>query len=562
MISSWRGVLVATGIAVLLAVVLIVDVGRSSRSADRSLVPGLDPDRVTELVWERPGQPAVEAIRMAGAWQIREPSSAPADAVAIGDVLAALRGARWHRSGAATPVHATLTVATGTERHKLGIGETIAGTEQVWLVDGDRGWVVDAWVGRALDRDLLSLRIRAPLADIRRAQTIVIDRAEEGRSSDSAAMVGVGGAIRIEGRPRRMVRPMALLLATEPIDELERALDELTIVRALSGAAGARGVAISIAGGGVPATSPITVEIGGSCPGSPQLVAISGSAGDGCVDAAAAAAIDRAVAALRQPPPKIVERRPIPFEPRRVVLADGVAVEVAPLRVGDHAADPARVAELLAALSAPAEVAVLPSAPSAPADGVGASPAAVGARGARTDVSTRAAVRQLVVTDRSGGTTVLDLLSDRLVARDGEPVALRLAPGAWSLVVRPSRELRDATLWLEEPTTITSVRIDRVGYQRGAVIGEWARQPAGTADGAALEALAAAVAAPRALGFLDAAPPVVHRLTMAITPPVGRPAEHVLELGAPRATGCPARADGEAVLLPAAVCARVAALAK
>jgi hypothetical protein len=547
MISSWRGVVIATGLAALLAMVLIVDIGRSPGSTDRSLIAGLDTERVTTLVWERPGQSAVEVIRAGGAWQIRRPSSAPADAGAIGDVLAALRGARWHRRGAATPVHARLTVVSGSERRTLGIGEAIAGTEQIWMVDGDRGLVVDAWVGRALDRDLLSLRIHAPLTDVRRAQTLVIEDADG--AAPPGSPVVISGAIRIEGRPRRMVRPVALLLAPEPLDELERALAELNIVRAPANPAAARGLAISIAGSGSSPTSPITVEVGGSCQGAPGLVAVSGSTGDGCVDAKAVDAIHRAVATLQQSPPMIAERRPIPFEPRRVVLADGVPVEVAPLRVGDHAADPARVAELLAALAAPAEVSPLPRTRSAPGGG--------GAEAAR-----RAAVRQLVVTDRSGGVTVLDLLSDGLVARHGEPVGLRLAPGAWSLLVRPSRELRDATLWVEEPTTIASVRIDSVVYQRGAVIGEWSRRPSGAADAAALEGLVAALAAPRALAFVDGAPPVVHRLTMATAPPVGRPAEHVLELGAPRATGCPARADGEAVLLPAAVCARVAALAK
>src|SRR5437667_12268818 len=105
MISSWRGVITATGLAALLAIMLMVDVGRSTESADRSLIPGLDPDRVTELLWERSGQTAIEVIRAGAAWQVRRPSSAPADAGAIGEVLAALRGARWHRRGAATPVH-------------------------------------------------------------------------------------------------------------------------------------------------------------------------------------------------------------------------------------------------------------------------------------------------------------------------------------------------------------------------------------------------------------------------------------------------------------------------
>src|ERR1051325_321684 len=107
MISSWRGVVIAAGLAALLAILLVADVGRSTESVDRSLVPGLDPDRVTELAWERSGQTAIDVIRAGGAWQVRRPSSAPADAGAIGDVLAALRGARWQRRGAAMPVHAT-----------------------------------------------------------------------------------------------------------------------------------------------------------------------------------------------------------------------------------------------------------------------------------------------------------------------------------------------------------------------------------------------------------------------------------------------------------------------
>jgi hypothetical protein len=38
--------------------------------------------------------------------------------------------------------------------------------------------------------------------------------------------------------------------------------------------------------------------------------------------------------------------------------------------------------------------------------------------------------------------------------------------------------------------------------------------------------------------------------------------EHVLVLGAARSAGCPARVERDAILLPAAVCTQVAALAK
>jgi hypothetical protein len=149
-----------------------------------------------------------------------------------------------------------------------------------------------------------------------------------------------------------------------------------------------------------------------------------------------------------------------------------------------------------------------------------------------------------------------------VVARAGEPVALRPAPGAWSLLVRPSRELRDLTLWVEEPTLITALVIDGVRYQRGPVIGAWDRQPAGPVDAARVEALVTQLAVPRAAGFADGPLAAAHRVTLEVTPPVGAPIRHALELGAPRASSCPAHTGGDTVVLPAAICNEVAALAQ
>jgi hypothetical protein len=527
MIASWKGLAVVAAIAVVLLVAVLADLARTPARLDRSLVPGFDPDRVTELVWERAGQPAVRVVRAGGAWQIHAPSSAPADPRAIGDVLAALRGARWHRAGDALPSRTTLTVVSGTARQVLGIAVPIAGTEQSWLVAGGRGLVVDSWVARALDPPPLALRIRTPLAEVRGARAIVIEGELAG---DGARRV----ALRIEGRPRRLVRPAELLLAAEVAGELERALAELAIVRQPTSPIAVHGLAISLAGA-PPGGSVITLEIGGDCPGAVELVAVAGTAGDGCIEPAGADAIERAVRRLAQPPETIVERRPVPFEPRRVVLADGAALETSPPQIGDRAANETRVAELLAVLAAPAEVAPRPSTPAA---------------------------QHLTVTSRTGDTITLDLFAERRIARRGEPVALRPAPGAWTVLVRRSRELRDLGLWLEEPTTISALQIDRTRYQRGAVIGAWTREPPGPLDASAVEALVAALAAPRALGFADDAPSIAHRLTLSITPPVGAASERVLELGAPRATGCPARAGGEAFLLPAAICAQAAMLAR
>ena len=534
MISSRRGVAIAIAIAVVLAIAVVVDLGSAPAVANRALVPGFDPERVTALIWERAGQPAVDVVRTQTSWQIRAPSSAPADPAAISDVLAALRGARWHRRGDAMPTHATLTIASGTQRRGFGIGEPIAGTDQVWIVDGDRGLVVDSWVARALDRELLSLRIRAPLADVRRARSIVIESA--GTPEGASERI----AVRIEGAPRRLVRPVELLLAADVVGELERALGELTVVRLPTGPVTARGLAITIADAdpsgttgttGTSATGTLTVELGGSCPGAPALVAMSGTAGDGCVERAAATSIEQGVARLRQRPEGVVERRPVPFEPERVVLADGVALELRHLRVGGRPADQARVAELLAALGAPAEAVTLP---------------------------VMAATQRLVVTDHGGATTTLELFSEGIVARQGEPVALRPAPGAWRLLARASRELRDLGVWLEEPTTITKLRIDDITYRRGAVIGAWTREPPGPVDAGAVEALVALLAAPRATGFLDGPVAVAHRVMITITPPAGPAIERVLEMG----RRCAARIDQETVLLSPTTCVQIAALAK
>ncbi len=539
MIASWRGLAVAAVLAVVLAIVVAIDLERTQATENRALVPGFDPDRVTELVWERGGQAAIQVVRGVDGWETRAPAPAatdlaarvPVDAGAVGDVLAALRGARWHRRGELTPVHATLVIVAGAERHVIGIGEPIAGTEQTWLVDGGRGVVVDRWVARALDRDLLALRVKTPLANIRRAQTITID-------GELAKHV----ALHIDGHPRRLEIGAKIVIEADLADELARALGDLTIVRLPSSPGTAHGLTIITADDDSPtgARGGTHLVLGGSCPGAPDLVAVSGTAGDGCVDQAVGEAIDHAIGRLAQPPATIVERRPIPFEPQRIVLADTTVLDTTVLHIGDHPAEPTRVAELLAALSAPSEVAALPARP---------------------------ATQRLVVTGRDGTELTLDLFAEHVLVRHGEPVALKPAPGAWDLLVRPSRELRDVTLWLEEPTTITTLRIDEISYQRGAVIGDWTGEPPGAsgtkpADAKTIEALVALLAAPRSLGFLDDQITIGHRVTLVVTPPTGAPTEHALAIGAARPAGCPARVDRDTVFLPAIVCAQVAALAK
>jgi hypothetical protein len=49
-------------------------------------------------------------------------------------------------------------------------------------------------------------------------------------------------------------------------------------------------------------------------------------------------------------------------------------------------------------------------------------------------------------------------------------------------------------------------------------------------------------------------------VTLEVTPPVGAPIRHALELGAPRGSGCPAHIGSDTVVLPTAICSEVAAL--
>lgn len=526
MTASWRGLVVLVGLAVALVIVVAIDLRRTHEMPDRALITGFDAERVTELIWERAGRVAIRIVRGPDGWDVhvQDTAIAPADPGAVGEVLAALRGARWHRRGEAVAVHGTLTVVSGEQRRALGLGPPIEGTEQVWLVEGGRGVVVDRWVARALDRDRLSLRIARPLAEIAQAEAIAIAR--EG-----------AGELRIEGHPRRLVAPHALVLAAELAGALDRALAAVAIVRVADGPSGARGLAIAVTDRRAAAgrRGRVRLMIGGPCPGDAGLVAVSGTDGDGCVDAVVAQAVERAVAGVEAPAAAIVERRPVPVEIERVQLADGAVLTMAPPRIGDGAADPARVAELLAVLAAPLDVVALPAA---------------------------APVGKIVATDRAGGEVAIDLFAGKVLARRGEPVALRPAPGAWEILVRPSRALRDVQMWLEEPTMITALAIDQVRYERGAVIGAWSRRPEGPVDARAVEELVGLLAAPRAQGFVDGEGAPSRRVAIVVTPPAGAPLERVIEIGPRRPSGCPARVDREVVALPARICVLVAALAR
>jgi hypothetical protein len=159
---------------------------------------------------------------------------------------------------------------------------------------------------------------------------------------------------------------------------------------------------------------------------------------------------------------------------------------------------------------------------------------------------------------KGGTSVVLELLGNNLVRRQGETIALRLSGAASTRLARVARDYADKSVWNEEPTTITSLQIDAITYTRGAVIGEWTRAPAGAFDPKRVEALVAALAAPRRTADVESMS-YTHRVALTVTPPVGAPVRHELHVGSYR---CLAETLTATIQLSSSTCDDLDALAR
>ncbi len=505
MIATGRGLAVLAAIAAALVALRLGLGTRDHAPVDRALAPGFDAAEVAELHFMA-GQWGYSIKRVGDVWRFTD-SSALVDPAALDAVLTALRGARWHRRADASAAGITAHDSHHAIRFggtTLAIGDELPGTAQRWIVRDGVAYLVDSWVATALDPDPLALHVRHPLA-CGPGQPITARTAE--------------GPLRVE----------AGQLASTQVW-----LDERALARLADACAGVEIVALGpgTRGGGpglhVAAAGELTEA--GTCPDGRSFVETS--SGAGCVEAAALRELRAALHALTLA--DAIDRRPLPIDPDQLVLADGTVLHLgsAP-RIGDEAADPDRVRELVAALTTRGTTVV---------ERPGGAP--------RATVTAR---------DRAGTEVTLELW-DHVIARAGEPAAIRVEPAAWQTITRPSRALRDPTRWHEDPITISALTVDGVRYQRGAVLGEWTRAPAGPLDPALVDALAEALASVRA----PAGPPpraIAHHVALTITPPVGPPQTHALALAAPTGVGCAARVDQTPVVLPLPLCTAVIAVA-
>jgi len=540
MISTRRGLEALVALAVLLGVVLVLDLRREQPSTDRSLARGLDLDAVTALGWTRPGTPELQLVREGERWMWIKPVEAIADRTAVANILATLRAAHWHRrepASAAGATHAVLTISTATPtsggrppeyadlpRRTLAIGAPLAGAEQAWIVDGDHALLVDAWVARALDPEPVTLMVRRPLDAVAQAAWIELADAQ--------------GPLRLEGSPRRLVTPFVALVTPTLIEPLHDALSVLEIVALPAGAAAAG------AGEPVRITTPAgTLTLADRCGGGP-LVLLTSPGGTGCIARTQYLAVVAATGPLRASERAVIDPRPAPLDVATITLRDGAILDVAKLRIGEHAADPVRVTELLSVLSAPAELGDVPP-------------------GAKVKAT-------LAVTDRHGATIAIEVLAGGLVHRPGESLGMIVASSAAAVLERTASAYRELTPWVEDPLAVSAIRIDdHRSSVRGSIVGEWSqpikdsKMPMASAEHArALETLANQLAAPRPIA---PGPPMfatVHRVVIVTTPPSGPVVEHALEVGRKTRAGCPARANELSLLLPASVCDAIATIAR
>ncbi len=515
MIASRIGVIVAALIALVLAVILVVDLGRTGEApTSRALAGDLDTMLLSRLAWSRGGQPEVVIERAGADWKwVRPVAGVTAEASTVDATIAALRAARWHRRAAIAKA-GTLRVAlqataSNGRTVKIAVGAPLSGAGQTWLAIGDHAYLVDDWVARALAPDPLALRESRPMAAAATSKTIVIDRATPQRF-----------AVRIEGS--KLVRPIDLRIDPAHMARLRQALAQMTIREIPQSVDPEIVMTISI---DTPELVTLEVRTTSTCK---DMIAISGSFGHACISREDHRAIDEAVNAIRTPSLAIVDQAPARIEPVRITLPDGAVLDLEKrARIGDRDADPDQVAELIALLHTTLE--------------------AVDSDAATKPLST------LSVTNRLGETIELELLPGKLVRRKGEPVALVLGDGGWKILTRPSSALGDPTLWSEDELTISTITFGAKTYARGAVVGEWT----GTDDDALVTELARALAKPRA--FEAPRPPGrTQTLTFTTAPPSGAPVTRTLQIGA----NCIALVDGRAVVMGPALCDAVGKLVR
>ncbi len=516
MIADLRAI---AALAILMLVLLVAVIGGSpARPPTRVAMPAFDPAAIRTLRWSRPdGSPPIVLSSEGVHWTGTE--GVPVDQRWIADLFSSLRSARWHRREAAArhTFRRTLAIISDNVTIAIELGERLAGTEQVWLrIDGSSEvLLVDGWLAKLVDPAEIDPYERFPCASA--------------GSEARIASTTHGSVVELQTHPWRDGNG---LVAPHLGDTLVAALDRLEYVAL---ADGSTTTPDHLALGGR------AFSFGGTCPGT-ELVALraAGASRAGCVEPAAWRDVTDVLAELARGVDHTIDDRPAGFAIDHIELRGGTlallkrpTVTIAGVV---HPTDPERVAELVRAL----------------------------ARSSSQPVTDEAGAPEvtLSITPVVGAVVALDLYPGS-VQRRGEPRGLSIGSADHDILARPAVAYVDSERWSEEASTIAELTLDNITYRRGAVLGEWTREPAGRFDPALVEILATAAAklhAPATSGTVTA----LHHLRLRFVPPIGIPVTRELVLGdifASTGGACAGLFETSRVKLPAELCTAVAAVA-
>lgn len=487
MIASRLGVIILAALAVALAIVHLA-IGSGAAVENHAPFADLVAAPPTALAWDRTGAPAIALARNGDAWTMTAPSPGPIDPAAIDDVLSALRGAREQRTADHAPGPASLTLRVGTD--VLAIGPDVPDVGG-WITRRGRAYLVDSWVVHALDRDALSLRVRAPFA----AALDGLARIEVRGDKVDTVLIGRFLALSTPAGPIRLRADVA----TAVVDHLAAVHVERLPTAPLAQTASVR---ISLRG-----NADADLDVRGPCPDDPDLVAIAGAAsGNACVAAEPLIALDAAVQAIAAQPIANADPHLITSVPHAMKLLSGVELRWRGASAsidGGAGADDDAVERIVAAVSAETTPVALPSSP------------------------------PKVTGTFEIDSSPYDLLGADLVVERGAGYAHRVGPDVIAALRLPDGELRDRLVWLTEPASLTALEVIDHGKDRAIATDDpWAKT------------LAEAVRELRVVRFASPPSPAVRRtikLSYARPQANAEPEVHTIELGPRTKDGCFAR---------------------
>jgi hypothetical protein len=503
-VDSRRWLVALGALLALLAAALVGDLLRGGPEARGGRIfPSWDPRRVLALRIERPGRPAIALARDGASWRLREPVSAPADPAAVADLLGSLEimAARQHAGGrVADPILSVRVERSGEPPVTLDLARDTGKTDRLWISRrGEDGRaLIDGYLARALDVSADDLRERRPF---------------HGRLAGVTRILLAAGTrqVVLEGKPWRIDQVRA---DPDKVNALLAALERLRATSFLDRAPAVSPTTVGVIG----KAGATEIALGGRC--EDDGLAATTPLGPVCLPAADADGITSL----------LLDERAL--QDRRLLPRIDHQIDHARISAGDRSITIDDM-EVVQAWATRFDAAADPDAEPVPADGLRVS--------GRVEIDgVDGAHEQIDVVRTPRGKLA--------VRRAGEPVAFLLAdPGA---VDPDPKNYRSLDLISADPTALISAQRDGEEIARGELLEEWrAVSPRGaTVDTAAAEALAATVAALRAVRV---APDRSHRATVTLTvelaPPPGESAaiRHRIDLASGATGRCTVRLDGD-----------------